>query len=280
MKIKTNAENRKDIVKAVSEITGHPSKYLGVPSCRYQVGNCFIEKNGEVVTEDEKTGAVVAAGLLDRGLVDEPETDNNRMLVEFPLGDMTALNLKNLIFLIHSRQYLINKSAGETFLSISDALIEELQGNEFENTEGVSTALRAYEDENKGFRVTGENLELRFPCTDDPLREKAYRDLAAAVVRQATEQKRIDPEERIEENEKYYMRIWLLRIGFGGKEMKDSRNILMEKLKGHSAFRTQEDIERAKIRNKQRKQEQQTVAETALVPERTTAADIAGKTHG
>ena len=280
MKIKTNAENRKDIVKAVSEITGHPSKYLGVPSCRYQVGNCFIEKNGEVVIEDEKTGAVVAAGLLARGLVDEPETENNRMLVEFPLGDMTALNLKNLIFLIHSRQYLINKSAGETFLSISNALIEELQGNEFENTEGVSLALRAYEDENKGFRVTGENLEFRFPCTDDSLREKAYRDLAAAVVRQATEQKRIDPEERIEENEKYYMRIWLLRIGFGGKEMKDSRNILMEKLKGHSAFRTQEDTERAKIRNKQRKQEQQTVAETVLVPERTTAADIAGKTHG
>lgn len=30
----SNAENRKDIVKAVSEITGHPSKYLGVPSCR------------------------------------------------------------------------------------------------------------------------------------------------------------------------------------------------------------------------------------------------------
>lgn len=280
MKIKTNAENRKDIVKAVSEITGHPSKYLGVPSCRYQVEDCFIEKNGEVVTEDEKTGAVVAAGLLARGLVDEPETDNNRMLVEFPLGDMTALNLKNLIFLIHSRQYLINKSAGETFLSISNALIEELQGNEFENPKGVSLALQAYEDENKGFRVTGENLEFRFPCTDEPLRDKAYRDLAAAVVRQATEQKRIDPEERIEENEKYYMRIWLLRIGFGGKEMKDSRNILMEKLKGHSAFRTQEDIERAKMRNKQRKQEQQTVTEMTLVPERTTAADIAGKTHG
>ena len=135
MKIKTNAENRKDIVKAVSEIIGHPSKYLGVPSCRYQVGDCFIEKNGEVVTEDEKTGEVVAAGLLARGLVDEPETAGNRMTVEFPMADMTALNLKNLIFLIHSRQYLINKSAGETFLTISRTLVKELQCNEFENLE-------------------------------------------------------------------------------------------------------------------------------------------------
>lgn len=63
MKIKTNAENRKDIVKAVSEITGHPSKYLGVPSCRYQVGDCFIEKNGEVVTEDEKPGKLWQPGF-------------------------------------------------------------------------------------------------------------------------------------------------------------------------------------------------------------------------
>ena len=279
MKIKTNAENRKDIVKAVSEIIGHPSKYLGVPSCRYQVGDCFIEKNGEVVTEDEKTGEVVAAGLLARGLVDEPETAGNRMTVEFPMADMTALNLKNLIFLIHSRQYLINKSAGETFLTISRTLVKELQCNEFENLEGVILALRAYEDENRGFSVNGDKLEFRFPCTDDPVREKAYRDLAAAVVRQARGQKRIDPDERIEENEKYYMRIWLLRIGFGGKEMKDSRNALMLNLKGHSAFRTQEDIDRAKTRNRQRKQEQQTVAEMAMVDEWTTAADIFEKTH-
>ena len=72
------------------------------------------------------------------------------------------------------------------------------------------------------------------------------------MVKQAREQKRIDPEERIEENEKYYMRIWLLRIGFGGKDMKGSRNTLMENLKGHSAFRTQADIDRAKVRAKQR----------------------------
>lgn len=279
MKIKTNAENRKDIVKAVSEITGHPSKYLGVPSCRYQVGTCFIEKNGEVTTDDEKTGAIVETGLLARGLVNEPETDSNRIVVEFPLADMTALNMKNLIFLIHSRQYLINKSAGETFLTISNPLIEELRGNEFENLEGVISALQAYEEENRGFRVAGGQIEFRFPCTDNPVMEKAYQDLAAAVVRQAMEQKRIDPEERIEKNEKYYMRIWLLRIGFGGRDMKDSRNALMENLKGHSAFRTQEDIERAKIRNKQRKQVQQTVAEMPLVPESTMAAGIPDKTH-
>lgn len=258
MRIRTNTENRKAIVKAVSEITGCPSKYLGVPSCRYQVGECFIEKNGYVVTEDEKVGILVEAGLLERGLTDAPETADNRLQVKLPLEDMQALNLKNLIFLIHSRQYLINRSAGENFLAVSSSLVEELQGTEFEGVEGVISALDAYGEESRGFRVANGEVIFSFPYTEDSVKVKAYADLAAALVRQAREQKRIDPEQRIEENEKYYMRIWLLRIGFGGKEMKESRNALMANLKGHSAFRTQEDIERAKIRTKQRKVEQQT----------------------
>ena len=63
-------------------------------------------------------------------------------------------------------------------------------------------------------------------------------------MQQAKEQKRISPKETIEENEKYYMRIWLLRLGFGGAEGKEIRDLLMKKLKGHSAFRTEENRQR------------------------------------
>ena len=54
----------------------------------------------------------------------------------------------------------------------------------------------------------------------------------------------IRPDESIEENEKYYMRIWLLRLGFGGKEGKEVRNLLLKNLKGHSAFRTEANKQR------------------------------------
>ena len=63
-------------------------------------------------------------------------------------------------------------------------------------------------------------------------------------MQQAKEQKRISPKETIEENEKYYMRIWLLRLGFGGAEGKEIRDLLMKKLKGNSAFRTEENKQR------------------------------------
>ena len=65
MKIKTNAENRKDVVKAAAEILNTPSKYLGVPSCNFQVGNCIIDRAGTVETEDD-SGRIGGAGI--RGL--------------------------------------------------------------------------------------------------------------------------------------------------------------------------------------------------------------------
>ena len=73
MRIETNAANRKDVVKAVSGILGEPSKYLGVPTCAYQIGNCTIDKKGAVETEDEKTAELVTAGLTEQGFIGEPQ---------------------------------------------------------------------------------------------------------------------------------------------------------------------------------------------------------------
>ena len=72
MRIETNAANRKDVVKAVSAILGQPSKYLGVPTCSYQIGNCTIDRSGAVETEDEKTAEMVRAGLWSRALSKRP----------------------------------------------------------------------------------------------------------------------------------------------------------------------------------------------------------------
>ena len=101
---------------------------------------------------------------------------------------------------------------------------------------------------------------------------KAFTHLTAAMVRQAKEQKRISPKETIEENEKYYMRIWLLRLGFGGAEGKEIRDLLMKKLKGHSAFRTDENKQRwqearRNEREAAKQQEQAPAGETAGEPE-------------
>ena len=272
MRIETNAANRKDVVKAVSGILGEPSKYLGVPTCAYQIGNCTIDRSGAVETEDEKTAEMVRAGLLEQGLIESLQAEVEETTVSLPVEGMTAEGLKNLIFLTRSKQYLINRAFAEDVFRVPTALVEELGSTEIPDAE---TFLQTFQNHAEGCRGIGfqdGKITFTLPTADDPDMIKAFTHLTAAMVQQAKEQKRISPKETIEENEKYYMRIWLLRLGFGGRDGKEVRDILMKNLKGNSAFRTDENRQRwqearRNEREAAKQQEQAPAGETAGEPE-------------
>ena len=272
MRIETNAANRKDVVKAVSGILGEPSKYLGVPTCAYEIGNCTIDRSGAVETEDEKTAELVRAGLLEQGLIETPSTEIEGTTVSLPVEGMTAEGLKNLIFLIHSKQYLINRAFAEEVFRIPAELVEALGSAEIPDAETFMQTFQSHAEGCRGISFQDGMITFTLPAISDPDMIKAFTHLAAAMVRQAREQKRISPKETIEENEKYYMRIWLLRLGFGGAEGKEVRDLLMKNLKGHSAFRTEENKQRwqeARRNEKEaaKQQEQAPAEETAGQPE-------------
>ena len=270
MRIETNAANRKDVVKAVSGILGQPAKYLGVPTCSYQIGNCTIDRSGAVETEDEKTAELVRAGLLEQGLIETPHTEADETTVSIPVEGMSAEGLKNLIFLTHSKQYLINRAFAEEVFRIPAELVEGLGSAEIPDAETFLQTFQSHAEGCRGIGFQDGKITFTLPTADDPDMIKAFTHLTAAMVQQAKEQKRISPKETIEENEKYYMRIWLLRLGFGGKEGKEVRDLLMKKLKGHSAFRTEE--------NKQRWQEaRRNEREAAKQQEQSPAEEPAGQ---
>ena len=60
----------------------------------------------------------------------------------------------------------------------------------------------------------------------------------------ALTQKRVQAKKVDETNEKYALRIWLVRLNLNGDECKEDRKILMEKLTGHTAFRTEAEKEK------------------------------------
>ena len=271
MRIETNAANRKDVVKAVSGILGQPSKYMGVPTCSYQIGNCTIDRSGAVETEDEKTAELVRAGLLEQGLIETPHTEVDETTVSLPVEGMSAEGLKNLIYLIHSKQYLINRAFAEEVFRIPAELVEALGSAEIPDAETFLQTFQNHAEGCKGISFQDGKITFTLPTAGDPDMIKAFTHLTAAMVRQAKEQKRISPKETIEENEKYYMRIWLLRLGFGGAEGKEIRDLLMKKLKGHSAFRTEENRQRwqearRNEREAAKQQEQAPAGETAGQP--------------
>ena len=277
MRIETNAANRKDVVKAVSGILGQPSKYMGVPTCSYQIGDCTIDRGGAVETEDEKTAELVRAGLLEQGLIDTPQTEIEETTVSLPVEGMTAEGLKNLIFLIHSKQYLINRAFAEEVFRIPAELVEALGSTEISDPEAFLQTFQSHAEGCRGISFQDGKITFTLPTADDPGMIKAFTHLTAAMVRQAKEQKRISPKETIEENEKYYMRIWLLRLGFGGAEGKEVRNLLLKNLKGHSAFRTEENKQRWQEarRNEREAARLQAAVEAAGQPEAELAETVA-----
>ena len=66
----------------------------------------------------------------------------------------------------------------------------------------------------------------------------AYQQLVSLLGLTAKEQKRISPIEKPQDNLKYAMRLFLVRLGFIGDEYKQSRKILLRDLSGNSSWRS------------------------------------------
>ena len=69
----------------------------------------------------------------------------------------------------------------------------------------------------------------------------AITQFVTALCDMAKKQKRINTTEADVENEKYAFRCFLLRLGFIGSEYKATRKVLLKRLEGSSAFRTQKE---------------------------------------
>ena len=256
MKITTTASNRKDIVKAIEEMTGENSKYMRSPTFAYQIGNFTVERDGTVEVKEgyEAKGERILQGLKERGLA-EDDVNIEDMKLNIPLDEMDGRKLANLIFLIHSKQYLLNKAFGKEVFKVDEALVKALEESEVGSLEDFRKIFKEHKAKCKGFDFSDENVIFTYLLEDDGDKLKAFIELTAMMVGQAKEQNRINPKETIEDNEKYYLRIWLVRLGLGGLGGKETRKTLLSNLKGHSAFRTKEEEERAKEKNKKKRLE-------------------------
>ena len=75
----------------------------------------------------------------------------------------------------------------------------------------------------------------------EPNEMAAYMAFLAALCRMAQNVKRVNVKDKPVESEKYAFRIFLILLGFNGKEHKETRRQLMKRLSGHAAFRNAEE---------------------------------------
>lgn len=165
--------------------------------------------------------------------------------IKIPIEDFDTRQLINIVNLIYSKQKLLNASLDEDAFYVSEKIVKELKENEFESTEQVLNVL-SRKDETKGFSSDGEYFifyGFEKVNSEDAL---AYVTVSAEMINHARTHKKIHAKLTDISNEKYTMRIWLNQIGLSGKDGKITREVMLKKLSGNSAFRTEESKEKWK----------------------------------
>jgi len=224
MNAKTNAQgkDRKNLVKAIAEITGQAAKYNGAPVFTYTVGNYTVERDGSITTEEAAGMKTLAAALREQGFeIEMPETETPAEETEpkaeeemtegswtltMPREDFTEAQIDNLEKILASKAGLIRKA-----LDCEDPIV-------------VLTEDRVAFPWFKRMLGSGESMAVMHFIT--------------TICKMAKNAKRITAKEKEVPNEKYAFRCFLLRLGFIGPEYKETRKRLLERLEGSSAFRT------------------------------------------
>lgn len=201
--------DRKRLVQAIAQILESDAKYLGVPSCAYQVGNFTISKDG-ILSFDDHTNSGEAEQLIEHlcemGFEAEIEEVTDGLCIELPLIGTTEAAIDNLRRLVDSKAALIKKALGADSLEI---------------------------------KLTEERICFPwFNRIPEPEVINATTHFLGRMLATAKSQKRVTAKEKETDNEKYAFRCFLLRLGFIGDEFKETRRTLLRNLTGSAAFRT------------------------------------------
>ena len=299
MTITTNTTDRKALAKAIAEELGTTACYMGMPGCGYQVGDYVVDRDGNITGENfealrdflTRTGYELpdqeapAEAQPDVEPNEEAHDDSeaesiNQMDISIPARDATVTQLKNLIFMLHSRQTLINRMTDSDCLDIPDILIDRLQESTPETPEALTDLLddcKAMEGLT-GFDFRDGKASMTFPFDEtQPERWTTYANLLNRIYDAAMKATRVFPErvEPDDQNEKYLAHVWLQRLGYHGADFKAERKILLGHLKGYCAFGSGDKMQAHKekytaLRRERRLAEQEAAVLEVMVEEANT----------
>jgi len=249
MRIQSTAPDRKALVKALAEHLGEDAVYCGPPSFAYTIGGVTVDREGVIILTEDVDTTDIQGFLVSKGWL-EPGQTPDRLTISVPVDGLSVQAMHNLILMLYSKQYLLGKALRTETIRIEDAVIERFQ----QALPETLADFRALVDDFKvqgqiaGVAFADDAVFISFPLSDRQDVIHTYTLLTVNIIAAAKAATRVLPDRQQPENEKYYMRNWLVRLGFGGKESKGMRTILLKHLKGHSAFRT--DAEADKHRDK------------------------------
>ena len=263
MEVKYNVcgPRRKEMVQAVSEaLGGSKARYLGLPSCAYQVGAFEITREGTLIFDDRTEGEMVEKVrqcLAQSGFAAEETTETDGKQKESPQAEQTKKPADAPSGTAAGADTADeNAVAGGTEPGTSsepaapalDGLTVILSRAGF-TTVALDNLDRLLESKGSLIRKAFGIEEAVYTLTDDcltfawltgditPEKAKACQDFIGRLCEMARRQKRVTAKSRAVANEKYAFRCFLLRLGLIGAEYKTTRKILLRNLSGSAAWR-------------------------------------------
>ena len=300
MMIHTQTKNRKALAQAIAAELGIDYRYMGVPSCNYNIGDFTIDREGNVIGEDFTalqsfllsngyiTGEASAAQTEvadelseEKALIQEPAaepveeeasveepaagstgeptatTENadvdadleaptsmlsniDEQIITIPAPEIMVEQLRNLTYILYSRQYILNLMTGGDTIHIPEELIEALKTALPATPEELTALLDSHKELGlKGFDFKDGQFSLTFPFYEtEPTKWTAFAGLQGRILLAARAAKRVSPEKIVPEEaaERYTAYSWLQRLGYGGADFKAERAILLKNLHGFCAF--------------------------------------------
>ena len=238
---------RKEIITALVEYFGVKPKYMGMPTCAYELatqqGTYTIDLAGKIKNSE---GVAVELESLINGKVDEAasapaETENISFEVAVPMEGHTGSTLRNLVNMVFSKQALIKKSFGLSANIVEDAFSVGINAAKMEILADFEKAVEDLGTQSCpgiAFDFVGNCITFKFLegiMSSEML--KAYTQLVALLNQNAMVLKHASAKVIITDNDKFTFRIFLVKLGMIGDSYKITRKVLLENLKGNSAFK-------------------------------------------
>ena len=240
---------RKALVKVISEATGEKAIYKFTPTYAFDIGAFTVSRYGVLEYDDSVDAEAVLVALSAAGYEGEAEGTADDTAEEAsaeetaeasdaedePCETTEDSGNEELEETTEPSEVVDGLTVQVPRHTLSDTALENLRKLVDSKATLIKKAVGA---DALPIQVTDEKVSFPWFRKVDADSARAYTVFIAKLCEMAKNATRVTAADREVDNEKYAFRCFLLRLGFIGAEYKTERKILLQNLSGSSAFKS------------------------------------------
>jgi len=235
---------RKALVKVISETTGEKAVYKFTPTYNYEIGELTVTRYGILIIPDGVDGTAVIEALSAAGFeyeavgTEETETDKTEATTEPETEEEPAEEPEETSDELQDDDADNYSEEDLLELTVELPLEKVAVGNLTKLLEAKGSLIKeALGVDDLSYEIREDRIAFPWFKTVAPDEARAYTHFIAALCKMAKEAKRVTAKDTPVDNPKYAFRCFLLRLGFIGAEYKADRKILLKNLSGNSSWK-------------------------------------------